>query len=631
LYEVHVGTATPEGTFDALITYFGLIRDLGATAIMLMPIAEFAGERNWGYDGVDLFAPSHRYGGPEALRRFVNAAHGSDLAVILDVVFNHSGPRGNYLGMFAEDYFSKEYSTPWGPPFNIDRVSGREVVNFLVENACQWALEYHLDGLRFDAIHAIPQNHEQHTVGEIVKGVRERLPSVRPFSVIAEDELNDRSLLDRHGVDAIYADDFHHQVHVRLTEEQDSYYDEYSGKIEDLVETMNQSWWFIGQRSARRKGQRVGVGGTRGIPRNRFIWCLENHDQVGNRPYGERLGQLAPPAVYRAVSALCLLTPHVPLLFMGQEWGASTPFVFFADHEQPLGDEIAASRLRDFSASFPNLDPVKVQHPQARATFKACQLKWPERLDPRHAQMRTLYKELLRIREERKVAALLDRTSFSCRAFDADTLELTWNDGIGGPMMAFANLGSSCTVNLKNQYSTRRLLDERWVTLIDTEDAKFGGRGDTKITRDSLIMNGPRFVLFVTPNSFATHAPAPAAEKYDVFVSYADANRDRAEEIRQALVRVGKRVFFAGSEIAAGDRWKEKLQIALEQAPVLAVLITPESVKSQWVLVESAAAWASRKRVIVILYRCSPESLPEHLRDYQAKDIDKFVKDPVID
>ena len=366
IYELHVGTATDAGTFDALIERLDDLRDLGVTAIELMPVADFPGERNWGYDGVCLFAPARAYGGPEALRRLVDAAHARGLAVLLDVVYNHLGPDGNYLRQFSQAYFTDRHHTPWGDALNLDGPGSAPVRDFFIANACYWAHEYHIDGLRLDATHALIDTSEKHLLAELADAVHASLPADRHFLLIAENENNDPNLVqgtgDRGqetgdesiqpdprspipnsrplGLDAVWADDFHHQLRVALTHEREGYYQDYSGSIEDLAATLRQGWFYIGQRSGH-------LGHPRGAPADdlplpRFVYCIQNHDQVGNRALGERLEHLIELDAYRAASALLLLGPATPLLFMGQEWAAGTPFLFFTDHNAELGRLVTA-------------------------------------------------------------------------------------------------------------------------------------------------------------------------------------------------------------------------------------------------------------------------------------------------
>jgi maltooligosyltrehalose trehalohydrolase len=497
LYELHVGAATPEGTFDALITRLGAIRELGVTAILLMAVADFAGHRNWGYDGVDLFAPARVYGGPEALRRLVDAAHARQLGVILDVVFNHLGPDGNYLKQFSSSYFTDTHKTPWGEALNY-AVTRRDspVRDFVVANACYWATEYHLDGLRLDAIQAIKDTENPHIIAEITSGalaIREHLTTPREFLVIAEDEFNDPKLVNKtqsgFGLDGIYADDFHHQLHVALTAEKTGYYVDYAGTAEDLVKTLRQGWWFTGQLSQWRKdseGKPMKVGKPADqVPLEHFIYCIQNHDQVGNRPFGERRNCLVEPEAYRAASALLLLCPYTPLLFMGQEWAASTPFCYFTDHDEELGRSVETGRLSYLDRLFPGYDRGHAPKPQDRQMD--AKLRWDERSRPTHASILRLYRDLLSLRRERRALRHRARGSFDARSLTPDALALRREDATREEVLvAVVNLRGRLTFDLRDDLATRAR-SSGWNAILDTEDPKYGGYGGAHRTDGAML------------------------------------------------------------------------------------------------------------------------------------------------
>jgi maltooligosyltrehalose trehalohydrolase len=355
VYELHVGTFSPAGTFDGVTKKLPYLRELGVTAIELMPISTFPGRHNWGYDGVDHYAPAAVYGGPEGLRRLIDAAHGHGLGVIVDVVYNHLGPSGNYLGTFSPAYFTDRIQTPWGAALDYSRPSVRA---WAIENAIHFLTEYHADGLRLDAIHEI---HDPTLVPELA--ARCRAEVARPIVLIAEDE---RPSLVR-GLDARWADDFHHAVRTMLTPERHGYYARYAGTAAELAR-------FV----------------TAGSPAS--VFCIENHDQVGNRAHGERFCHLVSPSLYRAASALLLLLPATPMLFMGQEFAASTPFLYFTDHDADLGRQVTAGRRREFEA----FGWDEVADPQAPETFERSRLDWRDA--EMHADVLTLYRDLLRVR-----------------------------------------------------------------------------------------------------------------------------------------------------------------------------------------------------------------------------------------
>ena len=326
-------TFTPEGTFEAIITRLDHLKKIGVNAIELMPVADFAGDRNWGYDCVSIYAPSRAYGRPDGLRTLVNAAHAAGMAVILDVVDNHLGPDGNYMGVYSEDYFNPAHHTPWGAAFNLDSPGAEPVRQLFADNPVYWVNEFHIDGFRLDATQAIPDDSPKHLVQEIA----ERAQALGAF-VICEDPRNERKfLLPRteggYGCDAVWADDFHHVTRVQMTREREGYMGYFEGTMEELVKTMGEGWLFTGE--LQKDGIPRGTPG-RDIEPEHFIHCISNHDQIGIGAYGDRLNKVVPPAAYRAASAFLLTGPYAPMLFMGQEWAASSPFLYFTDHHDEL-------------------------------------------------------------------------------------------------------------------------------------------------------------------------------------------------------------------------------------------------------------------------------------------------------
>jgi maltooligosyltrehalose trehalohydrolase len=398
IYEVHVGTATPEGTFEALIPRLPGLKDLGITALEIMPVAAFPGVRNWGYDGVDLFAPLHAYGGPEGLRRLIDAAHARGLAVLIDAVYNHFGPDGNYLRAYSPHYFTGRHHTPWGDAVNYDSEGSPYVRSLVLSNVEMWIRDYHADGLRLDAAHAIVDEGTPHLLTEIAERARASAPDRRVI-VIAEDERNERKLLrpkpEGHGLDGVWADDFHHQMRRAFAGDSEGYYQDYTGSMEDLARTLRQGWFYEGQVS-KNLGHARGTK-AEGLEPWRFVHCIQNHDQVGNRPFGERLGHDVSPAAFRAMSTLLLTSPFTPLLFMGQEWNAGSPFLYFTDHNEELGRLVTEGRRKEF-AGFARFAGAEVPDPQAPDTFNRSRLDWSEAEKPEHAGVRALYRELLRLR-----------------------------------------------------------------------------------------------------------------------------------------------------------------------------------------------------------------------------------------
>ena len=392
IYELHVGTFTPEGTLDAAITRLPYLRDLGVTAIELMPVNAFPGRHNWGYDGVGLYAVQASYGGPEALRRFVNAAHDHGLAVVQDVVYNHLGNEGNYLRQFGP-YFTAHHQTPWGEAVNYDDEGRKQVRAFVVENALYWLREYHMDGLRLDAVQTIRDDSPLHIVQEISERAHEFGREVnRTVSVIAETDENDvRYIRDFH-VDAVWSDDFHHSVHALLTGENLGYYQDFHDP-RLLVRALNDGWAFQGEmfnfwRDFRGRS-------PAGVPLPANVICIQNHDQVGNRALGERLTALVPFGARMAATALLLLAPHTPLLFMGQEYDEPAPFQFFTDYGDPaLKKAVSEGRRREFS----DFEWNEVPDPQDPATFERSRLTWAQQ--PHNLEMLEWVRRLLQLRRE---------------------------------------------------------------------------------------------------------------------------------------------------------------------------------------------------------------------------------------
>ncbi len=395
IYELHVGTFTDAGTFHAAIGHFAELANLGVTTLELMPVAAFDGRHGWGYDGVAPYAPHAEYGSPDDLRRLVDEAHGLGLSVILDVVYNHYGPAGNYLGAYDPAYFDDQLHNAWGaaPDFR-HPVLRRHVVDL----ARHWLVDFRFDGLRLDATHAVFDRSPRHVLAELASVVR----GMRPGKLlIAEDERNDPGLIRRDGIglDAMWADDFHHQVHVTLTGEQGGYYAGYPPGVAAIARAITRGWLYEGQTFAP-WGKARGAP-AEGVTASALVYCMQNHDQVGNRALGQRLSSLVPESANRAAMLLLLFLPMTPLLFMGEEWAASTPFLYFTDHAPDLGVLVTAGRQEEFSGFAGFSDPearLAIPDPQAVATFHASRLRWPERDQGRHAAMVSLVRDALALR-----------------------------------------------------------------------------------------------------------------------------------------------------------------------------------------------------------------------------------------
>ena len=528
IYELHIGTFTPEGTFDSAIEKLDQLVELGVSAIEIMPVADFPGRWNWGYDGVSLFAPSRAYGGPEALRRLVDAAHKRGLAVVLDVVYNHFGPDGNYLRDFSLHYFTHKHTTPWGDALNFDDVEAEHVRSFFTSNACYWANEYHLDGLRLDATHAIKDDSPTHILAEIAASVRASLPVDRQFLLIAEDERNEPGLVrgrgdiatrrpddpasaterspqslelsrqpptPNYGLDALWADDFHHQVRVALTGEQEGYFGDYSGSVKDLVATLRQGWFYTGQQSQN-------LGAARGAPADdvappAFVYHIQNHDQVGNRAIGDRLSSAVSLEAYRAATVLLLCTPYLPMLWQGQEWAASTPFLFFTDHNAELGRLITEGRRREFER-FAAFAGEQVPDPQAESTFLESKLNWAEREQPPHDGILQLYHDLLHLRRRAPALQTRSRDSFDVEAIGEDGLMITQR-GDDQTLLFVINLRG------KHNYT---LPVPHWNVVLSSEEARYGGANSTQLLQNAASFEGPGALALqaVQPPSAAPHS-----------------------------------------------------------------------------------------------------------------------------
>jgi maltooligosyltrehalose trehalohydrolase len=440
IYELHIGTFTPEGTFESAIGKLDHLVSLGINAVELMPVNEFPGERGWGYDGVDLFAPHHTYGGPDGLKRLVDACHAKGLAVIQDVVYNHMGPAGNYLREFGP-YFTDRYGTPWGDAVNLDDRDATEVRNFFIDNALGWLENYHFDGLRLDAIHAIYDQSAIHFLEELSTRVDELEAKLgRTLWLIAESDLNDpRVVTPReaggYGIDAQWSDDLHHALHAVLTGETTGYYSDF-GSVADVAKALTRAFVYDGRYSAFRR--RVHGRTTGELDGHHFLGYLQTHDQVGNRATGDRLSALIDHDLLKVGAALVLTSPFVPMLFQGEEWGATTPFLYFTDHEDPeLGRAVSEGRTREFAAF--GWSPEDIPDPQDPSTFDRSKLDWSELDDPRHADLLDWHRQLIRVRRE--LADLSDGRMDALRTnFDEDE---RWLIVHRGSVSIVANLSAS--------------------------------------------------------------------------------------------------------------------------------------------------------------------------------------------
>jgi maltooligosyltrehalose trehalohydrolase len=404
IYELHAGTFTPQGTFEAVIEKLDHLARLGVTHLELMPVNEFSGARGWGYDGVNLFAPHHAYGGPEGLKRLVDACHARGLAVLLDVVYNHLGPAGNHLGKYGP-YFNRRYTSPWGEALNFDDAECGEVRRFFCDNALMWLRDYHFDGLRLDAVQAIFDTSAIPFLEQLAIEVKQLEAQLnRPLVLIPESDLNDPRLLwgrerGGFGLTAQWSDDFHHALHAVLTGEKNGYYADF-GSLADVGKALRNGYIYEGGYSSFRR--RPHGRPPLCLDGNHFLGYLQNHDQVGNRAQGERSSQLMSAGRLKIAAALVLTSPFIPMLFQGEEWGATTPFLYFTDHQDPkLGERVRQGRRREFAAQGWNAE--EIADPQARETFARCKLNWAEPMQPAHADLLEWHRRLIALRQSEPV------------------------------------------------------------------------------------------------------------------------------------------------------------------------------------------------------------------------------------
>jgi maltooligosyltrehalose trehalohydrolase len=472
IYELHVGTFGGRGTFNDVIARLDYLHSIGVTAIELMPLADFPGRRNWGYDGVAIFAPSRAYGRPDDLRRLVDRAHHAGLGVIIDVVYNHLGPEGAYLPLFSPEFLTSKHATPWGDAVNLDDTGCENVRRLLLENALHWVHEYHVDGLRLDATHALIDTSDRPFVAELTRLVHgARTP--RPL-VFAEDHRNLAEMVlepERGGwdVDGVWADDLHHVIRSALAGDTHGYYVDYAGTAHELADTLRRGWLFVGQHSRHQQAAR-GTDPSE-VEMRRSVICVQNHDQVGNRALGDRLHHGIDNASWRAAVVILLVAPMTPLLFMGQEWAASTPFLFFTDFEPELGRRVVEGRRREFR-DFPGFSSAaaagRIPDPQADETFETSRLRWSELAAPRHSTSLELHRALLSLRARHP--ALQASRAFDCdaHAIDDTTIVIRRSDE-GSAFVVCARLGEGGHVDLG-----KALPDgSTWHTRLTTEDAPF--------------------------------------------------------------------------------------------------------------------------------------------------------------
>jgi maltooligosyltrehalose trehalohydrolase len=494
IYELHTGVFTPEGTFDAIIPRLPELRALGVTAIELMPVAEFPGARNWGYDGVYPFSAHHAYGGPAGLKRLVNACHAAGLAVILDVVYNHLGPEGNYLSRFGP-YFTDKYRTPWGDALNFDDAGSDGVRNYFIENALHWFGVYHIDGLRLDAIHAIHDVSARPFLQELAEQTAEFSARYgRKFLLIAESDGNNPRVvrpkrMGGFGLDAQWLDDFHHSLLTLLTEERNGYYGDY-GQVAHFVKAVREGFVYSGEYSNHRQRRHGESSADR--PGSQFVVFARNHDQIGNRMLGERLSKLVSFDALKLAAGAAMLSPFIPLLFMGEEYAEEAPFLYFVSHgDADLIRAVREGRKAEFKAFQWAGEPPD---PQSAETFLQSKLNWERRDQGRGCALRAFYRELLRLRREIPALAALDKNSLEVSGQEAPKLVILrrWSHG----NQAF------CVMNFDRQESTFSASPQSgvWKKLLDSASEEWEGPGSPLpelVEKDqSLTINGLSLALY---------------------------------------------------------------------------------------------------------------------------------------
>lgn len=503
VYELHVGTFTPSGTFDAIVPRLNDLKGLGLNAIELMPVGQFPGERNWGYDGVYPFAVQNSYGGPEALKRLVDACHQAGVAVILDVVYNHLGPEGNYLWDFGP-YFTDRYRTPWGDAVNFDGAYSDEVRNFFIQNALHWFMRYHIDALRLDAVHAIHDRNAIPFLLELVQQIQALSRQLhRPFHLIAESNLNDARIITPleqggYGMDAVWCDDFHHALHSLLTGERHGYYVDF-GAVHHLVKAISEGFAYSGEYSAFRKHRHGSSSKDR--PGRQFVVFSQNHDQVGNRMLGERMSRLADFESLKLCAGLVLLSPYIPLLFMGEEYGEEAPFLYFVNHsDESLIEAVRKGRSEEFASFKWHGEPPD---PQCIETFNKCRLHWDSRRAGRHGVLLEFYRALIHLRKENHCLATPDKSGLEVQGWEnlKTLLVKRGNDRESSRAICLFNLHEmNVTVELAD-----RVTADTWLKNLDSSETIWDGPGtllpEVLVPNRSVTLQARSLAVYLTEGS----------------------------------------------------------------------------------------------------------------------------------
>lgn len=501
IYELHIGTFTPEGTWRAAISKLPHLRDVGITLVQVMPVSAFPGEYGWGYDGVFWYAPTQLYGTPDDFRAFVDRAHGLGLGVVLDVVYNHFGPDGNYAGQFSPYYFTEKHHTEWGSAINYDGTQAGPVREFVAENAAYWVREFHVDGLRLDATQSVVDDSDDHIVTELTRAARAAAGD-RSVVIYSEDEKNRcHQVLPPEeggwGADGLCNDDFHHSCRVAATGNNEAYYRDFTGSPQELISAIRFGHLFQGQWNSRQG--RVRGYPTRKIPAQHFIHFLQNHDQVANSARGLRTHLLTSPGRHRALTALLLLGPQTPMLFMGQEFGASNPFLYFADHEPELAELVHHGR-QEFMLQFPRIKSwngdADLAHPADERTFLQSKLIWDE--CDKNSPILQLHRDLLRLRREDAVFSRQDRSAIEGSVIGPEAFVLRWFDDAGDDRLALFNLGRDFDWHPVAEPLVAPPVDRQWNPIWSSEDPRYGGMGTPHFDNKSWPVPGHAAVVFVT-------------------------------------------------------------------------------------------------------------------------------------
>ena len=494
IYELHTGTFTPEGTFKAIIPRLDELKDMGINVLEIMPIAQFPGERNWGYDGVCPFAIQNSYGGPTGFKWLVNECHKRGIAVILDVVYNHLGPEGNYLWDYGP-YFTKKYSTPWGDALNFDGAYSNEVRNYFIENALHWFKNYHIDALRLDAIHGIFDMSAKPFLSELAEKVEEFSKTTgKTCYLIAESDLNDSKVtrsreFGGYGIDAQWCDDFHHALHTILTGEKQGYYSDF-GEVKHLVKAMREGFVYSGEYSQFR--QKNHGNSSKDVPATQFVTFSQNHDQIGNRMLGERLSTLVSFESLKLAAGVALLSPYIPLLFMGEEYGEESPFLYFINHSDPaLIEAVRQGRKKEFSEFKWQGEPPD---PQSTETFLKSKINWEKRFEGNHKVLSGFYKKLITLRKTIPALSLLDKKNLTADSLEGEKIMFIrrWKD----PSHVFIVFNFNCA----DVKMIPPILNGRWKKWLDSSERIWNGPGSLlkhELTPgNEIIMRGHSLVMY---------------------------------------------------------------------------------------------------------------------------------------